>query len=177
MTQTIGGVLYLCPTAGTKSLKFSSGLIVNTDAFSTVIGCIRMFERWSLMPVSALFPFNALLFSYHSLGVSFAVYCNDLECLEWVLEQGVTWAKIVYREDYFQWLGLEEMDLTEAFVDVCLHAARLGRLEILQYAVEDGCPWDPAICLKVAEKKKHDHVVKWITNYAREASSSESYES
>ena len=55
----------VCPTQiGTKSLKFSSGLIVNTDAISSVIGYIRMFEKRSQMPVSALF-FHSMLFSYH----------------------------------------------------------------------------------------------------------------
>ena len=74
---------------------------------------------------------------------------------------------------------MEDVDseLEDAKAGVCYFAASKGHLQILQYAVEDGCPWDPAMCLKVAEKKKHDHVVKWITNYARQASSSDSYES
>ena len=169
MTQT-GTV---CPTQiGTKSLKFSSGFSVNTDAISSVIGYIRMFEKWSQMPVSALF-FHSMLFSYHSLGVSFAVYCDDLECLEWVLEQGVTWDTIVLGENVNGLEYLVASDLCETNVDVSLLAARLGHLEILQYAVEHGCPWNQQECLRVAEEKKHDHVVEWITNYAREASSSE----
>ena len=49
-------------------------------------------------------------------------------------------------------------------LDVCYEAARIGRLKILQYAVEDGCPWVPATCLKAAEAKKHYDVVEWITD-------------
>ena len=47
---------------------------------------------------------------------------------------------------------------------VCCEAARIGRLKILQYAVEDGCPWIPEMCLEAAEKNEHVDVVKWITD-------------
>ena len=56
-------------------------------------------------------------------------------------------------------------------LDVCYEAARIGRLKILQYAVEDGCPWIPAVCLEAAEKNKHDHVVNWITDNPQPTSS------
>ena len=62
-------------------------------------------------------------------------------------------------------------------LDVCCEAARIGRLKILQYAVEDGCPWIPEMCLEEAEENKHEDVVKWITDRARQASLSESFES
>ena len=52
-------------------------------------------------------------------------------------------------------------------LDVCWEAANLGRLQILQYAVEDGCPWIPAVCLEAARKNKHDHVVKWLNDGGR----------
>ena len=93
--------------------------------------------------------------------------------MEWVLEQGVTWDTIVLGENVNGLEYLVASDLCETNVDVSLLAARLGHLEILQYAVEHGCPWNQQECLRVAEEKKHDHVVEWITNYAREASSSE----
>ena len=49
-------------------------------------------------------------------------------------------------------------------LDVCCEAARIGRLKILQYAVEDGCPWIPEKCLEEAEENEHEDVVKWITD-------------
>ena len=61
-----------------------------------------------------------------------------------------------------------ERKIQWAYADVCLLASKMGRLQILQYAVEDGCPWVPAMCLEAAEKNKHDHVVKWITDRARQ---------
>ena len=51
-----------------------------------------------------------------------------------------------------------------AVADVCRLAAESGHLEILQYAVEDGCPWIPEMCLEAARKNKHVDVVKWITD-------------
>ena len=93
--------------------------------------------------------------------------------MQWVVEeQGVPWEEILF---LFVTLGhvhgvrnMEDLDLeTEikwAYTDVCLLASEMGHLKILQYAVEDGCPWVPAICLEAAEKNKHDHVVKWITD-------------
>ena len=42
------------------------------------------------------FAFSVLLSSHYWLGVSFAVKNDDMECLEWVLDQGVTWGEIVY---------------------------------------------------------------------------------
>ena len=51
--------------------------------------------------------------------------------------------------------------------DVCLLAAKLGHLQILQYAVENECPWVPETCLEAARKNKHDHVVKWLNDGGR----------
>ena len=62
-------------------------------------------------------------------------------------------------------------------LDVCRYAAEMGRLKILQYAVTDGCPWIPEMCLEAAEANKHEDVVKWITDGPPQPSSSDSDES
>ena len=93
-----------------------------------------------------------------------------MECLQWVRAQGLTWDEIVFWDEGYD---VEHLDiaLMDAKADVCGLAASKGRLQILQYAVEDGCTWDPARCLRGAEWKKRDHVVKWITDRARQSES------
>merc|ERR1712188_115049 len=112
---------------------------------------------------------------YHHINevVWAAVRENNLECLEWVLEQGVSWDEIIYGgyTQRVEW-GDGTLDLNklrneftfEINIDLCRVAAKMGHLKILQYAVEDGCPWIPEKCLEAAKKNKHDHVVKWITD-------------
>ena len=52
----------------------------------------------------------------------------------------------------------------EVNIDLCGDAAKMGHLKILQYAVEDGCPWIPEKCLEAARKNKHEDVVQRITD-------------
>ena len=68
---------------------------------------------------------------------------------------------------FFRTLDLNKLRNEFTFeinIDLCRVAAKMGHLKILQYAVEDGCPWIPEKCLEAAKKNKHDHVVKWITD-------------
>ena len=78
--------------------------------------------------------------------------------MQWVRAQGLTWDEIVFGDEGYD---LEHLDiaLMYAKANVCGLAASTGRLQILQNAVEDGCKWDPARCLRGAEWKKQDHVV------------------
>ena len=55
-----------------------------------------------------------------------------------------------------------------AVADVCRLAAESGHLEILQYAVEDGCQWLVQRCIESAEKNRHVHVVNWIRDGYRD---------
>ena len=55
-----------------------------------------------------------------------------------------------------------------AAADVCRLAAESGHLEILQYAVEDGCQWLVERCLLAAGKNKHLHVMEWIIDGFRD---------
>jgi len=96
-----------------------------------------------------------------------------LECLEWVRAQGATWDEIVFGgfSQRVEWGdGTLDSDKlrneysNEVNIDLCGDAAKMGHLKILQYAVEDGCPWIPEKCLEAARKNKHEDVVQWITD-------------
>jgi hypothetical protein len=47
---------------------------------------------------------------------------------------------------------------------MCMTAARLGHLEILQWATANGFPWDPYECTAAARAKGHTRIVEWIAN-------------
>jgi len=70
-----------------------------------------------------------------------------------------------FREDALELLGGE---YDYAVADVCRLAAESGHLEILQYAVEDGCQWLVERCLLAAGKNKHLHVMEWIIDGFRD---------
>ena len=80
---------------------------------------------------------------------------------------------------FFRTAGLDLLRLGQIFlnVDVCLFAAKMGHLEILEYAVEDGCPWVPEMCLEAAEANRQDHVVDCITDNPPQPTSSDSHDS
>lgn len=45
---------------------------------------------------------------------------------------------------------------------VCYQSSANGNVEMLQRAVELGCPWDTERCIFIAKKKRNDAVVAWI---------------
>jgi hypothetical protein len=47
-------------------------------------------------------------------------------------------------------------------------APRTGDLDMLQWAVENGCPWNRDISLARAIHHGHTEMVKWIENYQEE---------
>lgn len=42
-----------------------------------------------------------------------------------------------------------------------------GHLEVLRWAVAQGCPWDPDECRAEAEASGHEEVVAWIGDWLR----------
>jgi hypothetical protein len=46
----------------------------------------------------------------------------------------------------------------------CSYAAEYGHLNILQWAIEHGCPWDRNQCLKKAEKNNYTNIIEWINS-------------
>jgi hypothetical protein len=43
----------------------------------------------------------------------------------------------------------------------CTCAAQNGHLEVLQWARENGCAWDESKCVRAAARNSHVHVLQW----------------
>lgn len=50
---------------------------------------------------------------------------------------------------------------TSEYTDLCAMAARHGQLDVIEWAVNAGCPWDAMTCVAAAHGG-HLHIVKWV---------------
>jgi len=68
-------------------------------------------------------------------------------------------------EDFVAWLGRRTTGarLPVEREDVCI-AARAGRLEVLQWALEYGCPWNP-LTFAHAARGGHPYVLRWAREH------------
>ena len=105
---------------------------------------------------------------------------GDLEALKWALHQEKNMDKCLYvlslnaasggHLHVLEWLQAENG--TSFYLDpqICVVAARAGKVEVLIWAVNNGCVWDRYNCCIAAIKRSKLKVLIWIKQQARHSS-------
>lgn len=115
--------------------------------------------------------FECLKYAYEHgcpLSRSFCIdmvisYDATLECLEYGRLNGCTWnEEICIRAArkpsavFLRYLHEQGLNMVE---DVAIEAVVSGSVDCLQYAVKNGCPWNPEKCLRLLEQQlPHTHL-------------------
>jgi hypothetical protein len=73
-------------------------------------------------------------------------------------------AELVYVKTTLVWAiqNLNKDDFWQLRGKLCAIAAKEGALETLQWARENGCPWDRAECMSLAQNAKNKTMAAWI---------------
>ena len=69
----------------------------------------------------------------------------------------VKWVKSWPREQQPKWLR-------KWSARTCAIIAKVGKLEVLQWARANGCPWDEYNTCSAAERRGHLEVLQWVAN-------------
>ena len=93
---------------------------------------------------------------------------GDLVTLKWLLAQGCPepyWRDVIGCAtdsgcaEVVSWACAQGLPMDES---ATWAATADGHLEILQYLLAVGCPWDPKSCLLAANQSNHPEVAAWI---------------
>lgn len=116
----------------------------------------------------------ALVFESHGCVPSADSYCyaarhGNVRSLEQLQARECEWntdtcLATVYghqKLDNLKWLHEQSCPWDTS---LCTVATCLGKLEMLEYAVDNGCPVDLSQIRKFAEEKHHQHIVDWVSN-------------
>jgi len=96
---------------------------------------------------------------------SYVAENGNFKGIQWLYSKGCPWGDTCWFASMFghfnivQWAFGRGAKLNDS---VCYYASLHGNLEILKWALINQCPWEPSMCLTVAMKKNHHHIVDWI---------------
>ena len=107
---------------------------------------------------------------------------GNFRMLRWAIEQGCPWreeelcpyATCGGTLEMIQWLRSQDVpwgtgSYEDELEDGCTEAAIRGKLDILMWAVENGCPWDPQRVLESTQHRSYsrnsEEIIEWIEEY------------